>query len=85
MVKEKIEELSEAGALPLYFAALISADALITVERCETYERDLLETVKELPKTNLPKEEIEKWIKIGNDGLEIIRRDRETLLQYMTY
>lgn len=85
MVKEKIEELSEVGALPLYFAALISADALITVERCETYERDLLETVKELPKTNLPKEEIEKWIKIGNDGLEIIRRDRETLLQYMTY
>lgn len=65
--------------LPLYFASLISADTLVSVESCDINEKELLETLEELPKTNLPKEEIEKWIDMGNKGLEIIRRDKKTL------
>lgn len=79
MNKEKIEKVNSIQMLPLYFASLISADTLVSVESCDISEKELLETLEELPKTNLPKEEIEKWADMGNKGLEIIRRDRKTL------
>ena len=79
MDKGAIERVNEIKMLPMYFVTMISADVLTSVEACDRNEKDLLETLKEMPKTNLPDEEKSKWIKIGEDGLGIIRCDRKEL------
>lgn len=79
MDKGAIEKVNEIKMLPMYFVTMISADVLTSVEVCDRNEKDLLETLEEMPKTDLPDEEKSKWIKMGKRGLKIIRRDRKDL------
>ena len=79
MDKGAIERVNEIKMLPMYFVTMISADVLTSVEVCDRNEKDLLETLEEMPKTDLPDEEKSKWIEMGKRGLKIIRRDRRDL------
>lgn len=70
-----LEELEGTGLLNLYFVSLISADNILTAGDCDTSEKKLLELREAIPNSNV--KEKEKWISRVEDGLKIVRRDRE--------
>ena len=64
----------EEGVLNLYYAGLISADSLNTVEDCDIAEKSLNEFKDALPETNISEQE--KCLERINDGLKIVKREK---------
>lgn len=72
-----INSLIESDMLYLFYASLISADTLVSLDDCEVVEKQMLEFKEALPKTNLEKDKLDEWSKLIEDGLDIIRRDKK--------
>lgn len=72
-----INSLNDNGVLYFYYISLISSDSLMSVEDCEIAEKQMLEFQEALPKTNVKNTEKLDWSKLIEDGLDIIRRDKE--------
>ena len=76
---ELLEATEKNGMIWLILGSLISADSLMTVDECDKNLETctaLLEAAKE---SNLKNKE--KIIKYLEDGVEIIKRDREELVK----
>jgi hypothetical protein len=72
-----INSLNDNGVLYFYYISLISSDSLMSVEDCEIAEKQMLEFQEALPKTNVKNTEKLDWPKLIEDGLNVIRRDKE--------
>lgn len=69
-----LNAIFEEGLLNLYYAMLISADSLSTVEDCNLAEKSLNEFKDALPETKIS--ERGKWLERINDGLKIVKREK---------
>lgn len=72
-----INSLNDNEMLYFYYISLISSDSLMSVEDCELAEKQMLEFQEALPKTNVKNTEGTDWSKLIEDGLDVIRRDKE--------
>ena len=69
-----LNSIFKEGVLNLYYASLISADSLNTVEDCDIAEKSLNEFNEALPETKISEQE--KWFERIKDGLKIVKRKK---------
>ena len=75
---ELLESTEKNGMIWLILGSLISADSLMTVDECDKNLEICTSLLEAAENANL--KEKDKIIKYLKDGVEIIKRDREELL-----
>lgn len=74
-----IEDAEKYGLAPILLAGLISSDTCSTKEGCEKSLKRLQELQESLPHANIPEERKKFWEDYCRKGLEIVKRDYESL------
>lgn len=69
----------DSEILNLLLVSLFSSDKLITIEDCNKSERELMKIKWAIENVDLSEERKAHWYKYAEDGLEIVRSDREEL------
>ena len=75
MGENKIERLEKANLLNFILVSLISSDTLINIESCEKSLNKMLEYQEEIKTANIENKDF--YVKMINDGINIIKRDME--------